>query len=73
MTLDDALVRDVDRAAKRLGTTRSGFARDALRAALRHLRVAEQEARHREGYRRNPARAADVAIWEPEQAWPEDD
>ena len=30
MTLDDRLVDEVDCAAKKLGTTRSGFARDAL-------------------------------------------
>ena len=73
MTLDELLVREVDRAAKRLGTTRSGFARDALRAALRQLRVTEQEARHRDGYRRKPVRSRAVALWETEQAWPEDD
>ncbi len=36
MTLDDELLTRVDRAAKKLGTTRSGFARQALRGALRH-------------------------------------
>jgi len=35
MTLDESLVREVDKAAKRLGTTRSAFARKALREALK--------------------------------------
>ncbi len=30
MTLDEGLVEAVDKAAKRIGTTRSAFARDAL-------------------------------------------
>jgi metal-responsive CopG/Arc/MetJ family transcriptional regulator len=34
MTLEEELVEAVDRAAKRLGTTRSGFARRAFRSAL---------------------------------------
>ena len=34
MTLDAELVAAVDKAARRLGTSRSAFARDALRAAL---------------------------------------
>ena len=73
MTLDEALVRAVDRAAKRLGTTRSGFTREALRASLRSVREREQEARHRAGYERKPVRAAEVSLWEPEQAWPDED
>jgi hypothetical protein len=36
--LDDSLVEAVDRAAKDLGTTRSAFTRDALRAALTNLK-----------------------------------
>ena len=34
MTLDEGLVDAVDKAAKRIVTTRSAFAREALRAAL---------------------------------------
>ena len=49
MTLDEDLVSAVDKAARQLGTTRSAFAREALRDALRRVRVAELEKRHREG------------------------
>ena len=41
-TLDEELVQAVDEAAKRLGTTRSGFTRKALRQALTRLREREQ-------------------------------
>jgi len=73
MTLDDALVRDVDRVAKKLGTTRSAFTRDALRSALKQVKIREMEAKHREGYARNPYSSRDIAVWEPEQVWPDDD
>ena len=73
MTLDEALVREVDRAAKRLGTSRSAFTRDALRRALRQVKALELEAKHRAGYERHPVRSGEVAVWEPEQVWPDDD
>ena len=69
MTLDDELVIAVDRAAKRLRTTRSSFTRDALRAALDRVRVRELERTHREGYRRKPVKKTEFAVWEREQVW----
>jgi metal-responsive CopG/Arc/MetJ family transcriptional regulator len=71
MTLDADLVRAVDRAAKRLGTTRSAFTRDALRSALGRLRVRELEEKQREGYARKPVRKREFSVWEHEQVWPE--
>jgi metal-responsive CopG/Arc/MetJ family transcriptional regulator len=56
MTLDEDLVEAVDRAAKSLRTSRSAFARDALRAALARITVRDLEQRHREGYARFPVR-----------------
>ncbi len=69
MTLDEKLVAAVDKAAKRLKTTRSGFARDALRAALARLRIEELEQRHRAGYTRRPVRRGELDVWESEHAW----
>lgn len=69
MTLDESLVRDVDKAAKRIGTTRSAFARDALRSALARVRTKELERKHREGYTRKPVRHGEFSAWETEQAW----
>jgi metal-responsive CopG/Arc/MetJ family transcriptional regulator len=71
MTLDEALVDQVDRAAETLGTTRSGFTRDALRAALSDLRRKELERRHREGYLKNPVQPGEFGDWENEQVWPD--
>ena len=69
MTLDDDLVRAVDKAAKRLRTTRSAFTRDALRSALRKVRTTELERKHREGYSRKPVRQGEFSDWESEQVW----
>jgi len=69
MTLDDDLVRAVDKAAKRLRTTRSAFTRDALRSALRKVRTTELERKHREGYSRKPVERGEFSDWESEQVW----
>ncbi len=69
MTLDDQLVREVDKAARLLKTTRSAFTRDALRNALKTLQTRALERKHREGYRRKPVRRGEFDGWEPEQAW----
>ena len=54
ITLDDELFEAVNRAARALGSTRSAFIRDALRAALARLEERELERRHRAGYERRP-------------------
>jgi metal-responsive CopG/Arc/MetJ family transcriptional regulator len=69
MTLDDDLVAQVDRASRRLRTTRSAFTRDALRAALARLRVRQLEERHRAGYAKKPVARGEFDAWEKEQAW----
>jgi metal-responsive CopG/Arc/MetJ family transcriptional regulator len=71
LTLDEDLVDAVDRTAKKLGTTRSGFAREALRAALIRSRERELERKHREGYLRNPPKRGEFTVWEKEQVWGE--
>ncbi|MBT3217540.1 MAG: ribbon-helix-helix protein, CopG family [Proteobacteria bacterium] len=69
MTLENELVEAVDRLVKALGSTRSAFARDALRAALQRHRERELEERHRKGYERFPVDSNEFANWEDEQAW----
>jgi metal-responsive CopG/Arc/MetJ family transcriptional regulator len=71
MTLEEDLVARVDRAARKLRTSRSGFARVALRQALERLAVLEQERRHRKGYEARPVRRGEFDAWAGEQAWPE--
>ncbi len=69
MTLEDDLVTAVDRAAKSLKTTRSAFAREALRSALRRLRTQELEQKHRDGYTHKPVKRGEFDVWEGEQVW----
>jgi DNA invertase Pin-like site-specific DNA recombinase len=69
MTLDEDLVVAVDRAAVDLHTSRSAFARDALKAALAQMEVRRQEERQRQGYQRDPVQADELGDWEAVQAW----
>jgi predicted transcriptional regulator len=69
MTLDEELLASVDKAAKKLRTTRSAFTRKALREALDRLTISEMERKHRRGYERQPVRKGEFDIWE--KAWPD--
>ena len=69
MTLDEDLVRSVDRVVKKIHTTRSAFTRDALRAALKKFNVARLEKQHRRGYVIHPVNKREFSVWEEEQAW----
>jgi metal-responsive CopG/Arc/MetJ family transcriptional regulator len=69
MTLEEDLVAAVDRLARKLKTTRSAFARDALRDALAKHRVKELEEKHRRGYREHPVKPAEFSVWEAQQRW----
>ena len=71
MTLDESLVKRVDRVARKLGTTRSGFTRKALRDALDKVAAEDLEKKHRKGYEAKPVARGEFDAWEKEQAWPE--
>ena len=69
ITLNENLVKAVDNAAKKLGTTRSVFTREALRSALKEVRVKNLESKHRAGYKRKPVKRGEFSDWESEQVW----
>lgn len=69
MTLDDNLVKAVDRVSKELHTSRSAFTRKALQDALERYKIEQLEHKHRSGYERNPVATKEFSIWETEQAW----
>jgi metal-responsive CopG/Arc/MetJ family transcriptional regulator len=69
MTLDAELVDAVDKAARRLGTTRSAFARRALREALKQVQLKVLEEKQRRGYEMKPVRRGEFDSWESAQAW----
>lgn len=69
MTMESELVERVDERVKLLGTTRSAFARDALREALRRLEVRDLEERQIAGYRRDPVNPDEFDVPESDHAW----
>jgi metal-responsive CopG/Arc/MetJ family transcriptional regulator len=69
MTLDDNLVKAVDRVSRELNTSRSAFTRKALQEALVRYRLEKLERKHRRGYELNPVATDEFSIWETEQAW----
>lgn len=69
MTLDEDLVAAVDKIVKELNTTRSGFTRDALQAAIDRINIHRLEAKHRQGYQDHPVNEDEFSVWENEQAW----
>jgi len=69
MTLDEDLVKMVDRVSKQLNTSRSAFTRKALREALARYSYEQLERKHRQGYARHPVTVNEFSVWEAEQAW----
>ena len=69
MTIDERLLKLVDKICKARKTTRSAFIRDALEAEIRRQRTREKEMRHAEGYTRTPVRAGEFDAWLNEQDW----
>ncbi len=69
MTLDEDIVKAVDKVSKQLRTTRSAFTRMALREALPRHNLKQLERKHRQGYEKRPVSAGEFSAWETEQAW----
>jgi metal-responsive CopG/Arc/MetJ family transcriptional regulator len=69
MTLDDELVATVDKLVKKLKTTRSAFARKALRNAIKQVNADLLEKKHKRGYERHPVEKDEFSILDSEQEW----
>ena len=69
LTLDEDLVKSVDRITKALHTTRSAFTREALQEAVRRFHAGRLEAQHRKGYQTQPVTRGEFDVWEQEHAW----
>ena len=69
MTLDEDLIKKVDRVSKKLHTNRSAFTRKALAEALVRYNQEHQEQQHRQGYAQHPVATDEFSIWETEQDW----
>ena len=71
VVLDAPLLRETDRAARRLKVNRSALVRTALEQHLKRLQIADKEARDRDGYRRRAQDRDDLTAWDGVTAWPD--
>jgi metal-responsive CopG/Arc/MetJ family transcriptional regulator len=69
MTIDERLLKVVNKMTRARKTTRSAFIRDALEAEIRRQRIRDDEIRHAEGYTRKPVVSGEFDIWLSEQDW----
>ena len=69
MTIDDSLLKLVDKMSRAKRTTRSAFIREALKTEIRRQHVRDAEMRHAEGYVRQPVLPGEFDIWLNEQDW----
>jgi metal-responsive CopG/Arc/MetJ family transcriptional regulator len=71
IVLDTPLLREADRAARRLKINRSALMRAALQQHLKRLQIVDKETRDREGYQRRSQDTDGLAAWEGVAAWPD--
>jgi CopG family transcriptional regulator / antitoxin EndoAI len=69
MTIDERLLRIVDKMTRAQKTTRSAFIRDALEAQIRRQQIRENEARLTDGYTKKPVASGEFDMWIGEQDW----
>jgi metal-responsive CopG/Arc/MetJ family transcriptional regulator len=63
MTIDERLLKLVDKMIRARKTTRSAFIRDALEAKIQRARIREAETSHAEGYAQKPVVAGEFDGW----------
>jgi metal-responsive CopG/Arc/MetJ family transcriptional regulator len=66
IVLDEKLLRDTDRAARRTKQNPSDLVREALREHLRRIEIRALEERDRAGYARLPQQRDEFSTWEAE-------
>jgi len=71
MTLDETLLKEMDRTVKQLKTSRSALIRDSIRLYLKTLHIRQLEEKHRAGYAKRPVERGEFDVWETEQHWGE--
>jgi Arc/MetJ-type ribon-helix-helix transcriptional regulator len=69
MTIDEDLLKLVDKVTRRRRTTRSAFIRAALEAEIRRTFIREKEAQHAAGYSNKPIVPGEFDVWAEEQDW----
>ena len=69
MTIDEALLKTIDKLCRARRTTRSALIREALEAEIRRDRLKSDERRHAEGYARHPVQRGEFEPWLEQQDW----
>jgi len=69
MTLDEDLLKRIDKAIPELNTTRSDFIQESIQYYLERLKIKKLEKKHRDGYANKPVQNGEFDVWEDEQAW----
>jgi predicted transcriptional regulator len=69
MTIDEKLLKLVDKVTRSRRTTRSAFIRVALEAEIRRSFIREKEAQHAAGYAHKPIAPGEFDVWADEQDW----
>jgi predicted transcriptional regulator len=69
MTIDETLLKQVDKVTRSRRTTRSAFIRIALEAEIRRSFIRDKEAQHAAGYADKPTGTGEFDIWTDEQDW----
>jgi CopG family transcriptional regulator / antitoxin EndoAI len=63
VTIDERLLKVVDKITRARKNTRSAFIRDAREAEIRRQQIREDEIRHADGYMRKPVAPGEFDIW----------
>jgi len=71
MTLEEELLREMDRTVKKLRTTRSALIRDSIRQYLKMIHIQQLETRHRAGYTKRPVVQAEFDMPDSDRSWGE--
>ena len=71
MTLEEELLKEMDRTVKKLRTTRSALIRDSIRQYLKMIHIRQLEAKHRAGYSRQRVAQGEFDVAESDRGWGE--
>lgn len=71
LTIDEALLEEIDRATRSLDVSRETFIRSALHRALREQTAAGLEQQHARGYAHHPQQPDELDEWEAGRVWGE--
>jgi metal-responsive CopG/Arc/MetJ family transcriptional regulator len=69
MTIDERLLKALDKLTRSRKTTRSALIRHAIEAELRRDQIHELETRHAQGYASKPVAPGEFDVWVNEQVW----